>query len=708
MSQQSSLFRLALTGNPNSGKSSVFNKLTGLRQKVGNFPGVTVDKKTGTYILSDKRQIELIDFPGAYSFYPTSQDERIVVQSLVNPQDANYPDAILYIADATRLEHHLLLFTQIKDLGLPIALVLNMADMAQKQGRELDRNKLAKKLGVPVAIVSSHENTGFEDLEGIIQKLANEKVSADTKAFYKLSGEEKKIAQALNSEFPEHLAYQRLLLAHHHEWLPNINSDQKTFIAQQVKEAEFVSLHHQVEETMNRFDTFGPIVHQSLVQKDASKASLTSKIDQVVTHPILGPILFFGLMALMFQAIFAWAGFPMDGIDWLFGYLNEGVKAMLPAGWFTDLLTDGLLAGLGGVLIFIPQIAILFLLITLLEEAGYMARAAFMFDRPMQFFGLNGRSLIALISSGACAIPAVMSTRTISNWKERMITILVAPFISCSARLPVYVVLIGFVVPADTYIGIFNAQGLAFMGLYLLGIVAALGTALIFKYVLKKQGRSFLMLELPEYRMPLMRNVGITVWEKVRSFVVEAGKVIMVISVILWALASYGPGDSMAAAEQRAELTATEHQLDDTNTENLKASYRLEASYAGRMGKFIEPSIRPLGFDWKMGIAIISSFAAREVFVGTMATLYSIGSEEDEGSIHERLANEVNPLTGEKVYTPATATSLLLFYVFAMMCMSTLAVVKRETNSWKWPAFQFFFMTAIAYLSSLVVYQWLS
>lgn len=700
-------FRLALIGNPNSGKSSVFNQLTGLQQKVGNFPGITVDKKIGQYQLPTGSIIDLIDFPGAYSFYPNAQDERIVAQTLVNPKSSNYPDAILYIADLTRLEKHLLLFTQIRDLGIPTVLALNMADMAAKRGRSIDIDLLSKKLETPVIALSSHTGEGFLQLEQMLSSLSDAPRPTSRQHFYRPNSREERIVGKLSPLFPANNAYQNLLIAHHYQWLPYLSEDEKKQIAVIVEEEGFSSLHHQVEETMARFNQFEPVVKSVIHEAQQPSAGRTERIDRILTHKLFGPLIFLALMFLVFQAIYAWAGYPMDGIDWIFGQLNEGVKALLPAGWVTNLITDGILAGLGGVVIFIPQIAILFFLITLLEEVGYMARAAYMFDSLMHFFGLNGRSLVALISSGACAIPAIMSTRTIANWKERLITILVAPFISCSARLPVYVVLIGFVIPAGGD-GLFNQQGLAFMGLYLLGIFAALGTALVFKYILKTDERSVLMLELPEYRRPLLRNVGLNVWEKVRSFVVEAGKVILVISVILWALASYGPAKQMAAASQQAEQMATEQQLAATEKEDLEASLKLEASYAGHMGKWIEPAIEPLGFDWKMGVAIICSFAAREVFVGTMATLYSVGSVGEEEGIIKRLAGERNPATGELVYNKATSLSLLIFYVFAMMCMSTLAVVKRETKSWKWPAFQFVLMTGLAYLASLAVYQWMT
>lgn len=698
-------FRLALIGNPNSGKSSVFNRLTGLQQKVGNFPGVTVEKKVGSYRLNGQ-EIDLVDFPGAYSFYPNSQDERIVVQTLANPLDQNYPDAVLYIADSTRLEKHLLLFTQIRDLGLPVILGLNMADMVEEKGLEVDTTALTKELGIPVVLLSSHTGEGFDQLDQLLRQVVEREIGSKAGAFYKFTPQEQALATEVGTAFPKNSPYQNLLLAHHYQWLPHLSDAERASLKARLD--GFKSLNHQVEETMTRFDRFTPIVQQSTKSNTETADTFSEGVDRILTHRVFGPIIFLALMFLVFQAIYAWAGYPMDGIDWIFSQLNESIKAVLPAGWFTNLLTDGILAGLGGVVIFVPQIAILFFLITLMEEVGYMARAAYMFDSLMQYFGLNGRSLVALISSGACAIPAIMSTRTIANWKERLITILVAPFISCSARLPIYVVLIGFAVPAGSNGGLFNRQGIAFMGLYLLGIVAALGTALFFKFVLKSNERSTLMLELPEYRRPLMRNVGLNVWEKVKSFVVEAGQVILVISMILWALASYGPEAKMAAAEERAQSIATEQSLDADATADLTASLKLEASYAGHMGKFIEPAIAPLGFDWKMGVAIVCSFAAREVFVGTMATLYSVGSVDEEAGIIERLAAEKDPITGVSTYTPARSMSLLIFYVFAMMCMSTLAVVKRETNGWKWPVLQFVLMTGLAYVASLVVYQVMS
>ena len=697
--------KIALVGNPNSGKTSTFNQLTGLRQKVGNFPGVTVEKKTGVLELQNNTKVNLIDFPGLYSLFPNAQDERIVVSTFLNPKDPFYPDAVLYIADMMNLSRHLLLLTQIKDLGLPVVLALNMSDLAAEQGLKYDVKSIEKTLEIPTIAISSRTGENFEELKKVVyKKVQSLGLPQDFKPFYKSGKSEEIAAQFISDYFSSENHYQAKLIGHHHDWLPFLNKEQKSQVHLLCQEAGFEDLKLQVRETMQRFDKFEPIAKTVLQKPTTTVASLTDKIDNVVTHPIGGPLIFIGIMLFVFQAIYSWSGYPMDWIEGFFGWMSETVAASIPESWFTSLLTDGIIAGLGGVLVFIPQIAILFFLIAILEEVGYMARAVFIFDKFMQRFGLNGRSIVALVSSHACAIPAIMSTRTISNWKERLITILVSPLVSCSARIPVYVVLIGFVVPSATIWGIFNAQGLAFMGLYFLGIIAALGSALVFKLILKSDETSFLMIELPEYQLPVWKNVFLEVFEKVKSFVLEAGKIILVISMVLWFMASYGPSDAMINAENQAISLAKERSFNEDQTADLIAGKKIEASYAGHIGKFIEPAIKPLGFDWKIGIALITSFAAREVFVGTMATIYSIGSESDEGRIQDRMAAEINPTTGKPVYDMATSLSLLIFYVFAMQCMSTLAVVKRETNSWKWPIVQFVFMTAMAYFGSWAVY----
>ena len=710
-------FKVGLLGNPNCGKSSVFNYLTGLRQKTGNFPGVTVDKKTGSFQLGSDTQIILTDFPGTYSLYPTSQDERIVAQTFTNPNDPNYSDAIIYIADVTQLEKHLLLFSQLLDLGIPLVLALNMADLAAKRGIRVKREQLEKKLGVPVICISGRTGHHIEKLKERLKSVLDKyfstvnlgKISTNGKAknFYTPSAQEEKIIAKVKKILLLQSDYQALLIAHHYHWLPWLNRQQKRQIAAILEQNPFDDLRAQVDETMARYNRLSPLVRKYLAKAGQGK-NFTAILDNALTHPWLGPVIFFLIMLFVFQAIFSWATYPMDWIDSGFTYLSEWLSNSLPANALTDLLIDGIIAGLGGIVIFVPQIAILFFLIGLLEEVGYLARVVYLFDGLMQRFGLGGRSIVALISGGACAIPAIMSTRTISNWKERLITILVTPFISCSARIPVYTALIAFAVPSKKVWWIFDQQGLAFMGLYLIGILAAFGSALVLKHLLKSSENTMLILELPEYRLPVLRNILYHVNAKVKAFVFQAGKIILMISVLLWAMASYGPTGAMEQARRKALTLAAQQQLDQQNTDNLVAAKEIEASYAGLLGKSMEPLIKPLGYDWKIGIALITSFAAREVFVSTMSTIYSIGSDAEPMRLKERMEKDVHPETGQPVYTTATAISLLLFYVLAMQCMSTLVIVRRETGSWKWPAFQFVFMTGLAYLVSFAAYQLLS
>lgn len=692
-----------LIGNPNAGKTSIFNLLTGLNQRTGNFPGVTVDKKVGIFPTKGDNTLAITDLPGTYSLYPNSEDERIAVKQILSPGIAR-PDALLYVMDATKLSTHLLLFSQLKDLGHHIIVVLNMADLVE--GQPIDVEQLSIAIEAPVFLVSSHTQEGIQALkEGIEREVDSPSFTQHN--FYTPNTLEKEIIAEIQQYFPALTAYEALLYAHHYGML-DIAFEKKQAIAELVQTKAFKSLTHQVDETMARYDVLENIIQPFVRQKSSELSQLTQRIDSVLTHPLVGPMIFFAVMLLVFQSIFTWASYPMDMIDALTAGASDWITSTLPESGWRDLLVDGIIAGLGGVLIFVPQIAILFFLLALLEEVGYMARVVYLFDRVMQFFGLSGRSLIALISSGACAIPGVMSARTIAHPKERLATILIAPLMSCSARIPVYTVLIAFAVPSVTVWGIFNLQGLAFMGLYVLGILGALLVALVFKSVFKSKERSFLVFELPDYKMPLMRNVLLSVWEKVRAFVWEAGRIIMVISIILWVLASFGPSNKMELAEKAAMEQAAQTALSEEATNNLVASKQLEASYAGHIGKFIEPVVRPLGYDWKIGIALLTSFAAREVFVGTMATIYSIGSDSDEDTVRERMALEINPDTGGPRYDVATSMSLLVFYVFAMMCMGTLAIVKRETKSWKWPAIQFVVMTSMAYFGAWIVYTILS
>ena len=704
--------KIALVGNPNSGKSTVFNQLTGLRQKTGNFPGVTVDVKEGRLRFANGEEAKLIDFPGTYSLYPTSSDEKMVAQILADPSSEFFPDALVYVADLTKLEKHLLLFTQLLDLNLPMILALNMSDAAAELGIKVNTDRLSERLGVPVIAVSGRTGDNMQRLLSEIEKLGRLH-SALRKPYYPFSDLEKQLTEAVRLNLGVESPYRALQLAHHHTWLPFLTKTERGTLAAIVQTKNFQSLRSQVDETLDRYDRFLPVVQEAVYQPPAFPSTPTDKLDAVLTHRRWGPVIFIGIMLLIFQAIFDWSQYPMDAIESGFGSLNDWLKLHLPTAWYTDLLTDGVLTGLSGILVFVPQIALLFLLITILEEVGYMARVVFMFDKTMRRFGMNGRSVVSLISGGACAVPAIMSSRTIGNWQERLITIMVTPFISCSARIPVYLVLIGLAVPNVKVVGIFGAQSLVFAGMYALGVVAAFLSGWAMKKWLRRREPSYLAIELPVYRLPQWRNVLLTVWEKVRAFITGAGKIIIWVSVGLWALSSFGPGDAMRRAE--ASVVQTAGQSDEA-TADLVAQRRLEASYAGQLGKFVEPAFRPLGYDWKISIALLTSFAAREVFTGTLAVLYNLGSAE--GDINNREENEAKTTLrtemrketyaddpGRSVYTLATALSLLVFYALAMQCFSTLAVVRRETGSWKWAIFQFFFMSGLAYLCAWLVFE---
>lgn len=695
---------VALAGNPNSGKTTLFNLLTGSNSKVGNFPGVTVDRVSGIAELPECGAVKFIDLPGTYSLFPNSSDERITTEVLINPYHQDHPELIVYVADANHLDRQLLALTQILDLGLPTILVLSLMDEFEDAGSLLDLDYLTKQLGIDVIAISSRKRRNIDALKmAICRTLQNH--PHPPRKITELHRDALRMLAEIGQVEPVPNLYMRWLWAHHHDWLDfDLKLPQSDWI-RILNKNDFEPLKEQVEETFARLNTLEDLVRDA-VKKDGKGQTFTEKLDKVLTHWLAGPLIFSILMLFVFQAIFAWATYPMDLIEEAFGSMGFWLKNVLPPSLLTDLLTDGILAGLSGVMVFIPQIAILFLLISILEEIGYMARAAYLFDRFLRRFGMNGRSIVALISGGACAIPAIMSTRTIVNWKERLITILVTPFISCSARIPVYTVLIAFVVPYEPVLGIFNTQGLAFAGLYVLGIITALFAGWVFKKILRARMLSFFVMELPSYRTPDWRSVWRNIRSKVGAFVTEAGKIILMISILLWFLASYGPPAKMEAAEQQAETEAIAQNLTDQDRDNLIASRTLEASFAGQLGKFIEPVIKPLGYDWKIGIALISAFAAREVFVGSMATIYSIGSEEDEFRIREHLARQVDPVTGKPIFNYATALSLLLFFVFAMQCMSTLAVVKKETQSWKWPAIQFISMTLIAYAAAWMAFNY--
>lgn len=698
----SNLLNIALAGKPNSGKSSLFNKLTGLNQKIGNFPGVTVDKRMGICHLDERTDAEIIDLPGIYSLYPRTPDEKIVTEILIDQRDKSHPDLVVVVLDATNLKNGLLLLTQLIDLELPMVVALNMMDQAAKAGVSIDVKKLSQELGLPVIMLNAREGIGLEKLKAEL----TQPVLASHRKIFVPDSVILPVLTRIKNRFQTTSDYGAFQFLQQPQNLTSLTADDRTFLKEISQEIHFFPAKYQGAETVLRYQFIQNLLDQVILKAPNPEwRKDTHRIDRILTHKIWGYLIFLVILFTIFQAIFSWAQVPMDFIDLTFAQLSIWLDQAMPEGPLFDLISQGIIPGIGGIVIFIPQIAILFAFIAILEETGYMARVVFLMDRGMRKFGLNGKSVVPLMSGWACAIPAIMATRTIDNWKERLITIFVTPFMSCSARLPVFTILVAMIIPEDKFLGLISYQGIALMGLYLLGFLAAIFSALAMKFLIRAKERSYLLMELPTYRMPQWRNVGYTILEKTKAFVLEAGKVILAISVLLWVLASYGPGDVMEHAETTVRAQAQMQQVSEDELEAHIASYKLEHSYAGIIGKSIEPLIKPLGYDWKIGIALITSFAAREVFVGTIATIYSLGSTEDAQTIKSRLAKEVNPDTGGPRFTPAVGFSLLLFYTFAMQCMSTLAVVKRETKGWKWPLIQLSYMTLLAYLSALITYQ---
>jgi len=706
------LTKIAIVGNPNSGKTTLFNLLTGLNQKTSNFPGVTVEIKSSKLKL-DSKHIEIFDLPGTYSLYPNSSEERIVIETLCNPASAYHPDIILFVADLNHIERHLLLATQIADLGIPMVFIANMVDTIPEDLVQYYESKIQNLLEVQVVSTSTRDASQLAKLKKVIIEqldLQGHRKAKD-KYFYRTTVAFQPATNYLKDVIGITNDYMANLVINHSSWLSYINEEVRVNLATKLPpDSNFI--RGQINETLARYATFEPIVHKAILNDFEQHETFTQKLDKVITHKIWGPLIFLIIIVTVFQSIFSWAEVPMGIIEAIFADLGGWLVGNLPNSILTRLLVEGILPGIGGVLVFVPQIAILFFLLGLLEEFGYMSRVVYMFDQVMRGFGMNGRSMVSLISSGACAIPAIMSTRTIANKRERLITILVSPLISCSARLPIYAILVGFVVPPLTVLGFLNAQGLVFLGLYVLGVVSALGAALVFKVFIRNDEPTYLMLELPTYKKPLLKNVFYNMLAKVRTFVVEAGKVIFIISILLWFGASFGPSDRDAALAQQAIEVNNNATMSDEDKANLINTQQLETSYIGILGKKIEPVIEPLGYDWKIGIALITSFAAREVFVGTMATLYSVGQGGDEEladrTLRQKMQGALRLGSNEKLYGPATALSLLVFYVFAMQCMSTLAVTKRETQSWKWPVIQFVYMTALAYISAFAVFNIMS
>lgn len=696
--------RVALVGNPNTGKSTLFNVLTGLNQKIGNFPGVTVDKKTGFSQLPDGRTAEIIDLPGTYSIYPKSKDESIVFSVLADKAKGLVPDLIVVILDASNLKRNLLLYTQIADLKIPVVVALNMIDVSEKAGIVIDVDLFAKKLGVPVVPVSARKVKGIDKLKNAIayaNKIALQQDTIDVEV----------IAPQIIAQIKDDLKidnpYFALQLAHQHETLSFLSTAESDRIEKLEQEFSFHSQKSQATETIARYNFINDLLYDTVKKPEtAHDETVSNKIDKILTHKIFGFVIFFAILMFIFQAIFSWSAYPMSLIENLFIWVQAGLTKVLPAGPLVSLLVDGVIAGLSGVMVFIPQIAILFALISILEDTGYMSRVTFMMDKVMRKVGLNGKSVVPLIGGFACAVPSIMSTRNIENWKDRMITIMVTPLVACSARLPVYTLLIALVVPNRNVWWLFNLQGLALTAMYLLSIVSAVLVAFVMKFILKARERGYFIMELPVYRMPRWKNVAFTMYDRSKTFVLQAGKVIIAVSIILWVLKSYGPGDSFARIDQRYSQSEYTKTMTPDSLTKVIASEKLESSYAGVFGHVIEPVIKPLGFDWKIGIALISSFAAREVFVGTMATIYSVEGDADKlESVQQKMHSATNPDTGKPVFTLAVAFSLMMFYAFAMQCASTVAVVYRETKDWRWPATQFAYMTLLAYAASFIVYN---
>ena len=691
--------KVALIGNPNVGKTSVFNQLTGLNQQVGNYPGITVEKKQGVCKLNENTRARIIDLPGTYSLNASSIDENVVIELLLNKNDEDFPDVAVVVTEVENLKRNLLLFTQIKDLEIPTILVINMADRMALKGIELDIPALEKELKTKIALISSRKKTGINQLKELILNYTE----LSTEPCLHASSIDPDYFNNLRRAFPNQLLYKLWLVITQDVNFLNLERNE---IKSSFTKSHADLKRLQQKETIKRYQFINDTL--KIGQKiDVSKATdIRAKIDRILTHKIYGYVIFFGILMLIFQFLFDWSSIPMDFIDETFANFSSLAKQHLPAGEFTNLISEGLIPGIGGIVIFIPQIAFLFLFISVLEESGYMSRVVFLMDKIMRKFGLSGKSIVPLISGTACAIPAIMSARNIENWKERLITILVTPFTTCSARLPVYAILISLIIPEKRIFGFLSLQGLTLMALYLLGFGMAVLSAYLLNKYLKLSCKSYFVVEMPSYKIPMLKNVGLNVLEKTKAFVTGAGKIILALSVILWYLGSHGLSDDF----NNAEAIITQQNQNKTITteafEDQVNSFKLENSYIGYMGKAIEPAIRPLGYDWKIGIAVVSSFAAREVFVGTLATIYSVGSHsEEESTIKNKMAAEVHPVTGKKIFNFATGISLLLFYAFAMQCISTLAIVKKETNSWKWPIIQLVFMSGFAYITALIAYQ---
>jgi ferrous iron transport protein B len=691
---------IALLGNPNSGKSSLFNALTGMNQKVGNFPGVTVEKKTGSCQLSSDTSATIIDLPGSYSLYPRRADEWVSYRAIMEPEQRL--DLIVVIVDASNLQRNLLYASQVSDLRKNVVIALTMMDLVQKKGITIDVDALSHKLNMPVVVINPRKNERIKELKKVMEKTAlNAVAHPQFIDVGDLAIEPVRELKAIFPELPDYTAVHTLI---NHESM-GFDDEMQQRIETIEQKNHFNHTKVQADDILRRYGRIRNIIAETVQNEGEIKKHITSLYDAILLHRVWGYPIMLVVLFFLFQSVFWIAEYPMTAIEWVFGELGTRLGNVLKGGWISDLLINGILAGLSGILVFVPQIMILFGLITLLEDTGYMARISFLTDRVMRKAGLNGKSVMPMISGFACAVPAIMSARNIENRKERLLTIMITPLMSCSARLPVYTILIALVIPKQSVLGFFSLQGLVMMGLYLLGIVMAMVVSYVMKWFIRLEEKSFFILEMPLYRSPRWKNVFITMFQKAKIFVVDAGKVIMVISLLLWALSSFGPNDKRAMIKTSYEQSITANPDKASELSAQRDAALLENSYAGIAGHYIEPLIKPLGYDWKIGIAIITSFAAREVFVGTMATLYSVGDQdsEDNQTLRQKMNAAVKP-DGSKVYTLATGISLMIFYVLAMQCMSTLAVVKRETGSWRWATIQFVYMTVLAYLLSWLAY----
>ena len=698
---------IALIGNPNSGKSSLFNLLTGLRQSVGNFPGVTVEKKEGGFRLPNKQDCIVLDLPGTYSLYPRRSDEWVSYKQLMTPEKGESVDLAVVVVDASNLRRNLLYVSQVIDLKIPVVVALTMVDLAKKRGIKIDVDCLSREMQVPIVVVNARTGKGIEQLKSTVAQMLTIEVTGQD--FFPIDALAKEAIGEMRELIPGLGNYGAI-----HHLINHESFELETGIQEKIEKIEekykFNHTKIQAEDIQLRYQKIRQVMLKSVEEESIEKRKLFSEqLDHFFLHKTWGYLIMGVVLFILFQSVFWVAEYPMNLIESGVGILGGWLGSVLPNGWLADIVVNGVLAGLGGILVFVPQIMILFGLITLLEDTGYMARISFLSDRIMRKVGLNGKSVMPMIGGFACAVPAIMSARNIENKKERLLTIMVTPFMSCSARLPVFTILASMVVPNKNILGIFSLQGLVLMGLYVLGIVIALLVSYLMNLFIKIKEKSFFILELPVYRQPRWKNILYTMVEKAKVFVFDAGKVIMIISLVLWAFSSFGPTEKRNKIKENYAILIKNDPVNENKYQAEKSSALLESSYAGIMGRSIEPIIRPLGYDWKIGIALITSFAAREVFVGTMATLYSVGNNADENS--ETLRDKMSAAKradGSPVYTTATGYSLLIFYLLAMQCMSTLAVVKRETGSWKWPIIQLVYMTGLAYLLSFIAYQLLS